>query len=169
VERFLFLNNTLDDFSKTNRSGNSFGLVGREANFPAGGKTPLSSMSPTIVFSESRPELVLGSPGGPRIISAVLQTIINKLDYGMSLEESVNYPRLHTQWDPQTVYLEKRNLQDGLEEGLSERGFPVKVSSFLMGNVSALSVSEDGSVDAVADARRQGLGIVVEDESAGAR
>jgi len=162
----VFLNNTLDDFSKTNKSGNAFGLVGRKANFPAGGKTPLSSMSPTIVFNEGRPELVLGSPGGPRIISAVLQTIINKIDYGMSLEKSVNQPRLHTQWDPVTVYLEKRDLKDGLESKLNELGFSIKVSAFLIGNVSALSVSENGSIEAVADPRRDGLGIVVEKEAA---
>ena len=158
----VFLNNTLDDFSKTNRESNAFGLAGRQANFPEGGKTPLSSMSPTIVFKKGQPELVLGSPGGPRIISAVLQTIINHIDYGMDLESAVSSPRIHTQWDPPTVYLENRNLKLGLESELKRIGFSTKKSDYLVGNVSAVSVNAADGMSATADPRRDGYGLVLE-------
>ncbi len=158
----VFLNNTLDDFSKTNRESNAFGLAGRQANFPEGGKTPLSSMSPTIVLNDGVPELILGSPGGPRIISAVLQTIINSIDYGMDLESAVSSPRIHTQWDPPTVYLENRNLKLGLESKLNNIGFSTKRSDYLIGNVSAVSVNPAGEINATADPRRDGYGLVID-------
>jgi gamma-glutamyltranspeptidase/glutathione hydrolase len=158
----VFLNNTLDDFSKTNRESNAFGLAGRQANFPEGGKTPLSSMSPTIVLNNGQPELVLGSPGGPRIISAVLQTIINHIDYGMDLESAVSSSRIHTQWDPATVYLENRNLKPELESELKRIGFLTKKSDYLVGNVSAVSVNSAGEMSATADPRRDGYGLVLE-------
>ena len=102
----IFLNNTLDDFSSTDGSPspfgmpNKFGLVGRTPNAPAPNKTPLSSMSPTIVFKDSKPTFVLGSPGGPRIISAIFQTLYHAINEEKDLLDAVSTRRFHQQWQP---------------------------------------------------------------------
>ena len=89
----VLLNNELDDFTAAPGASNAFGLVGFEANLPGPGKRPLSSMSPTIVLKDGKPVLVTGSPGGSRIISAVLQVIVNVLDYRMDVAAAVAAPR----------------------------------------------------------------------------
>jgi gamma-glutamyltranspeptidase / glutathione hydrolase len=106
----VLLNNELDDFTSAPGAANAYGLVGFEANLPGPGKRPLSSMSPTIVLKDDKPVLVTGSPGGSRIISAVLQVIVNVLDYRMNVASAVAAPRLHHQWLP--------------DEVRTERGFP---------------------------------------------
>jgi gamma-glutamyltranspeptidase/glutathione hydrolase len=106
----VLLNNQLDDFTAAPGASNAYGLVGFEANLPGPGKRPLSSMSPTIVLKDNKPVLVTGSPGGSRIISTVLQVIVNVLDYQMDVAAAVAAPRLHHQWLP--------------DEVRTERGFP---------------------------------------------
>src|SRR5262249_46316111 len=99
----VLLNDEVDDFALGPHVANQYGLVGEEANAPAGGKRPVSSMCPTVledVPGGRRPLLVVGSPGGPRIISAVLQTIVNVVDHGMNVQEAVDAPRIHHQWLP---------------------------------------------------------------------
>ncbi|HEV7410522.1 MAG TPA: gamma-glutamyltransferase, partial [Bradyrhizobium sp.] len=108
------LNNELDDFTAAPGAANAYGLVGFEANLPGPGKRPLSSMSPTIVLKEGKPVLVTGSPGGSRIISAVLQVIVNVLDYGMDVAAAVAAPRLHHQWLPDEVRVEHGFAEDTL-------------------------------------------------------
>lgn len=102
----VLLNNELDDFTAAVGASNAYGLVGFEANLPGPGKRPLSSMSPTIVLKDGRPVLVTGSPGGSRIISTVLQVIVNVLDYKMDVAAAVAVPRLHHQWLPDEVRVE---------------------------------------------------------------
>jgi gamma-glutamyltranspeptidase / glutathione hydrolase len=102
----VLLNNELDDFTAAPGASNAFGLVGYEANLPGPGKRPLSSMSPTIVLKDGKPVLLTGSPGGSRIISAVLQVIVNVLDYHMDVAAAVASPRLHHQWMPDVVRIE---------------------------------------------------------------
>jgi gamma-glutamyltranspeptidase / glutathione hydrolase len=102
----VLLNNELDDFTAAPGASNAFGLVGFEANLPGPGKRPLSSMSPTIVLKDGKPVLVTGSPGGSRIISAVLQVIVNVLDYNMDVAAAVDAPRVHHQWLPDEVRVE---------------------------------------------------------------
>lgn len=102
----VLLNNELDDFTAAVGASNAYGLVGFEANLPGPGKRPLSSMSPTIVFKDGKPVLVTGSPGGSRIISTVLQVIVNVLDYKMDVAAAVAAPRLHHQWLPDEVRVE---------------------------------------------------------------
>ena len=102
----VLLNNELDDFTAAPGASNAFGLVGFEANLPGPGKRPLSSMSPTIVLKDGKPVLVTGSPGGSRIISTVLQVIVDVLDYGMDVAAAVAAPRLHHQWLPDEVRIE---------------------------------------------------------------
>jgi gamma-glutamyltranspeptidase/glutathione hydrolase len=108
----VLLNNELDDFTAAPGASNAFGLVGFEANLPGPGKRPLSSMSPTIVLKDGKPVLVTGSPGGSRIISAVLQVIVNVLDYGMDVAAAVAAPRLHHQWLPDDVRIERGFAED---------------------------------------------------------
>jgi gamma-glutamyltranspeptidase/glutathione hydrolase len=108
----VLLNNELDDFTAAPGASNAFGLVGFEANLPGPGKRPLSSMSPTIVLKDGKPVLVTGSPGGSRIISAVLQVIVNVLDYHMDVAAAVAAPRLHHQWLPDEVRIERGFPED---------------------------------------------------------
>jgi gamma-glutamyltranspeptidase/glutathione hydrolase len=112
----VLLNNELDDFTAAPGASNAFGLVGFEANLPGPGKRPLSSMSPTIVLKDGKPVLVTGSPGGSRIISTVLQVIVNVLDYHMDVAAAVAAPRLHHQWLPDEVRIERGFADDTLAE-----------------------------------------------------
>jgi gamma-glutamyltranspeptidase/glutathione hydrolase len=102
----VLLNNELDDFTAKPGTANAYGLVGFEANLPGPGKRPLSSMTPTIVLKSGRPLLVTGSPGGSRIISAVLQVISNVIDFRMGVADAVTAPRLHHQWEPDKTFVE---------------------------------------------------------------
>jgi gamma-glutamyltranspeptidase/glutathione hydrolase len=112
----ILLNNEMDDFAAKPGAANLYGLVQGEANAIAPGKRPLSSMAPTLVKKDGRLFLVLGSPGGSRIITAVLETLINILDHGMAPQEAVDAPRFHHQWLPDKVYYEPRGLSpDTLE------------------------------------------------------
>jgi gamma-glutamyltranspeptidase/glutathione hydrolase len=111
----VLLNNELDDFTAAPGAANAFGLVGFEANLPGPGKRPLSSMSPTVVLKDGKPVLVTGSPGGSRIISAVMQVIVNVLDYHMDVAAAVAAPRLHHQWLPDEVRVEYGFAGDTLE------------------------------------------------------
>jgi gamma-glutamyltranspeptidase / glutathione hydrolase len=110
----VLLNNELDDFTAAPGASNAYGLVGFEANLPGPGKRPLSSMSPTIVLKDNKPVLVTGSPGGSRIISTVLQVIVNVLDYEMDVAAAVAAPRLHHQWLPDEVRIERGFADDTL-------------------------------------------------------
>jgi gamma-glutamyltranspeptidase / glutathione hydrolase len=110
----VLLNNELDDFTAAPGASNAYGLVGFEANLPGPGKRPLSSMAPTIVLKDGKPVLVTGSPGGSRIISTVLQVIVNVLDYDMDVAAAVAAPRLHHQWLPDEVRIERGFAADTL-------------------------------------------------------
>jgi gamma-glutamyltranspeptidase/glutathione hydrolase len=102
----FFLNDEMDDFSVKPGDSNQFGLVQGDANEIAPNKRPLSSMTPTIVLKKNKVYLVLGSPGGPRIISSVLLTLLNVIDYGMTIQQAVNAPRFHYQVMPDLIYTE---------------------------------------------------------------
>ena len=132
----VLLNNELDDFTAAPGASNAFGLVGFEANLPGPGKRPLSSMSPTIVLKDDRPVLVTGSTGGSRIISTVLQVIVDVLDYHMDVAAAVAAPRLHHQWLPDEVRIE-RGFTDGTLAELSSMGHQLVEP---MGQTSANSI-----------------------------
>ncbi len=102
----VLLNNELDDFTAKPGAANAYGLVGFNANLPGPNKRPLSSMAPTIVLKDGKPFLVTGSPGGSRIITAVLQVIMNVIDFHMGIADAVTAPRLHNQWQPDETYAE---------------------------------------------------------------
>ena len=120
----VLLNNELDDFTAAPGASNAFGLVGFEANLPGPGKRPLSSMSPTIVLKDGKPVLVTGTPGGSRIISAVVQMIVNVLDYRMNIAAAVAAPRVHHQWMPDVVRVERGFPEETLAS-LRARGHEV--------------------------------------------
>src|SRR5258706_4129316 len=133
----VLLTNELDDFTAAPGASNAFGLVGFEANLPGPSKRPLSSMSPTIVLKDGKPVLVTGSPGGSRIISTVLQVIVNVLDYRMDVAAAVAAPRLHHQWLPDDVRIERGFAEDTIA-ALTAKGHPMVEST---GNSSPNSIA----------------------------
>jgi gamma-glutamyltranspeptidase/glutathione hydrolase len=121
----FFLNDEMDDFTAKPGTPNLFGLVQGEANAIAPGKRPLSSMTPTIVLRDGKPVLVLGSPGGSRIITTVLQIILNVIDFGMTLQEAIDAPRIHHQWLPDTLAAEPFALSADSTAALQRMGYRV--------------------------------------------
>ncbi|GGH48394.1 gamma-glutamyltransferase [Comamonas phosphati] len=110
----IVLNNEMDDFSAKPGVANAYGLVGGDANAVQAGKRPLSSMTPTLVLKDGKPVLVTGSPGGARIITTVLQQVVNYIDYGMNPLEAAATPRFHHQWTPDELRVEKGFSADTL-------------------------------------------------------
>ena len=149
----VLLNNELDDFTSKPGTANAYGLVGYNANLPGPGKRPLSSMTPTIVLKDGRPFLITGSPGGSRIISAVLQVIVNAIDFQMPIGRAVSEPRLHHQWQPEDVYVEPGFPPDVLD-ALEKRGHKI-VPTQPHTSTNSIEVTEDGYLGA-ADRRTRG-------------
>ena len=125
----FFLNDEMDDFTTKPGAANLFGLVQGENNAIAPGKRPLSSMSPTIVAKDGKTFMVLGSPGGSRIISIVTQVIIDVIDYGMTIQEAVNAPRIHHQWLPDQITIEPFALSADTTALLAARGHKIVMQS----------------------------------------
>jgi gamma-glutamyltranspeptidase / glutathione hydrolase len=142
----VLLNNELDDFTAAPGASNAYGLVGFDANLPGPGKRPLSSMSPTIVLKDGKPVLVTGSPGGSRIISTVLQVIVNVLDYHMDVADAVAAPRLHHQWLPDEVRIERGFATDILE-ALKAKGHHI-VEPMGQTSANSIAVTENGLLGA---------------------
>lgn len=154
----VLLNNEIDDFSLGKGIVNQFNLVGEAANAVAGGKRPLSSMTPTIVEASpvaARPLLVVGSPGGPTIISSVLETILHVVDDGFTLQEAVDAPRVHHQWQPDLLYVEERSLPDDVTAALRARGHLLKAREPI-GDVCAIGTDAQGRYTGAADPRGAG-------------
>jgi gamma-glutamyltranspeptidase/glutathione hydrolase len=142
----VLLNNELDDFTAAPGASNAFGLFGFEANLPGPGKRPLSSMSPTIVLKDGKPVLVTGTPGGSRIISAVLQVIVNVLDYDMNVAQAVAAPRLHHQWLPDEVRVERGFAEDTLAD-LRAKGHKV-IEPLGQTSANSIAVTPNGLLGA---------------------
>jgi gamma-glutamyltranspeptidase/glutathione hydrolase len=121
----FFLNDEMDDFTAKPGVPNMFGLVQGKANAVAPGKRPLSSMTPTLVLKDGKPVLVVGTPGGSRIITTVLEVIVNVIDHGMTLQEAVDAPRIHHQWWPDTVAAEPFALSADTVKALTAMGYKV--------------------------------------------
>jgi gamma-glutamyltranspeptidase/glutathione hydrolase len=149
----ILLNNELDDFSAKPGAPNAFGLVGGEANAPAPGKRPLSSMTPTIVVKDGKPFLVTGSPGGSRIITTVLQVILGVIDFHENVAEAVAAPRLHEQWLPDVVMVE-RGFPDETIRALGARGHPI-VTLGSWGSANSILIAPD-AIFGAADPRTRG-------------
>ena len=119
----VLMNDEMDDFTPNPGRVNAYGVVSGEANAIAPGKIPLSSMSPTIITKDGKPVLVLGTPGGKRIITAVLQTILNVVDYQMNIQEAVDAPRIHHQWFPDVTNVEPYGLSPDTRKILEGMGY----------------------------------------------
>ena len=153
----ILMNNEMDDFSSKKGVPNAYGLVGYEANEIEGQKRPLSSMTPTIVFKNKKPYLVLGSPGGSRIITTVLQVALNVLEHDMSVKQAVVSPRVHHQWLPDVLLMEEGFSPDTVTL-LEEMGHTIR-SSRTMGSVQAI-IYKDKYFYGAADPRRPSSGAV---------
>jgi gamma-glutamyltranspeptidase/glutathione hydrolase len=156
----ILLNNEMDDFSVAPDTPNAYGLVDtRGANAVAPGKRPLSSMTPTVVTKDGKLFMVTGSPGGPRIISTVLLTLLNVIDYGQDVEEAVSSPRFHHQWVPDKLYVEPATPAD-VVRGLERRGHVVEVSKRNWSAAEAIVVDpKTGWHLGGSDPRRSGLAL----------
>jgi len=121
----FFLNDEMDDFTAKPGVPNVFGLVQGKANAVAPGKRPLSSMTPTLVIKDGQPVFVVGTPGGSRIITTVLEVIVNLIDHGMTLQEAVDAPRIHHQWFPDTVAAEPFALSADTVKALTAMGYKI--------------------------------------------
>jgi gamma-glutamyltranspeptidase/glutathione hydrolase len=149
----IMLNNELDDFAAKPGVPNAFGLVGSAANAPGPEKRPLSSMTPTIVLKDGRPILVTGAPGGSRIITTVLQVVVNALDGGKPIGDAVAALRLHHQWFPDEVVVERGFPADKIE-ALTALGHSVKQGP-LFGSAHSIAATPQGLAGA-ADLRARG-------------
>jgi gamma-glutamyltranspeptidase/glutathione hydrolase len=142
----VLLNNELDDFAAKPFAPNAYGLVGADANAPGPGKRPLSSMTPTILLKDGKPFLVTGSPGGSRIITTVLQVIVNVIDRGMDIAAAVAAPRLHEQWLPDQVYAEP-GFSDDVIAALAAGGDKI-IPQGPFGSANSIMIAPEGFVGA---------------------
>ena len=150
------MNNEMDDFSAKPGSPNAYGLIHGAANAIAPGKRPLSAMTPTIVVREGKLFLVLGSPGGPTIINTVLQTLLNVIDFGMTVQQAVDAPRIHHQWMPDKLVLEKSGFAQDVIDALRARGHPIELEKNI-GDCHAILVDPKTGVRlGAADPRNDG-------------
>jgi gamma-glutamyltranspeptidase/glutathione hydrolase len=147
----FLLNNEMDDFSAKPGVPNMYGAVGGDANAIAPGKRMLSSMTPTIVLFKGKPFLVLGTPGGTTITTSVFQTLIDIIDFGMSVSDAVNKPKFHHQWLPDILYVEKDFPKPVISQ-LEKMGYQVKEREAI-GRTEVIRISPSGEAEAVADWR----------------
>ncbi len=149
----ILLNNEMDDFSARAGVPNAYGLVGGRANAIAPGKRPLSSMTPVIVFRDGRPVLATGSPGGSRIITTVLQMLMNVIDHGMNIAAATAASRMHHQWRPDKLWVET-GLSSAAAKFLKKKGHRL-ISAAPMGVANSVMWTDEG-LQGVADLRRRG-------------
>ncbi len=155
----FLLNNEMDDFSSAPGTPNMYGLVGAEANAISPGKRMLSSMTPTIILKSGRPWLALGTPGGGRITTMVLQVLLNVAEFGMELQAAVDAPRCHHQWKPDRISCEEEALPADVRAALEARGHTVQAGSH-HGDIQAILIEpETGLLRGAADARGSGVAI----------
>ena len=150
----FLLNNEMDDFSVKPGTPNMFQLVQGEANAIQPKKTPLSAMTPTILLKDGKVRMLVGAPGGGRIITGVLQVILNVVDYGMNLQEAIDAPRFHHQWLPDKLYLEKGFSPDTIEL-LKQRGHATEPIEGVAA-VNGIMIGAEGWMYGAWDGRRDG-------------
>ena len=151
----ILLNNEMDDFTAKPGSPNTYGLLQSENNAIEPGKRPLSAMSPTIVLKDGGLRLVVGAQGGPAIITSVTQVVLNVLDFGMNVQQAVDFPRFHHQWMPELLYLEPSGFSSETRRALQDLGHKLSFGRGL-GHVGAIEVAADVLTGA-ADSRSEGV------------
>lgn len=150
----FFLNNEMDDFSSKPGVPNMFGLIGAKANSIAAEKRMLSSMTPTIVEKEGQLYMVVGTPGGSTIITAVAQTILNVYEFNLSMQDAVNAPRFHHQWLPDLIMFEEEGFTQELKTNLKNKGYKLREGKNpIIGKVDAIRVLPNGQLEGGADKR----------------
>lgn len=147
----VIMNNQMDDFSIQPGVPNAFGLVGSEANRVQPGKRPLSSMSPTVVVQDGKPIIAIGAAGGPTIITQVVQGLVNLLDLGLTVNESLQVPRVHQQWAPDITFIEEA-LPQTVKDSLQQRGHRFYVRGFA-GASQLIMQTADGQFQSAAEPR----------------
>jgi gamma-glutamyltranspeptidase/glutathione hydrolase len=126
----FLLNDEMDDFTSKPGVPNGYGLIQGEANAIGPGKRPLSAMAPTIVLKDGKLFMVLGSPGGPRIISTVANILMGVVDYGLDIQQAVNAPRFHHQWQPDEIDIERNGISPDTIKLLQARGHKIKAQGY---------------------------------------
>ena len=150
----FFLNNEMDDFSSKPGVPNMFGLIGAEANSIAPQKRMLSSMTPTIIEKDGKLFMILGSPGGSTIITSVLQTFLNVAEFNMSMQEAVNAPRFHHQWQPDEIIFETGSFSTDLIKNLQQKNYLINEKATpVIGKVDALLILHTKEIEGGADKR----------------
>jgi len=152
----VLLNNEMDDFAPPS-GANLYGLGGQRYNAPAPGKTPVSSMAPTIVFDGDRPVLALGASGGSRIGTTLAQVIVRVLDHGMDVQSAVEWPRIHAQLTPDVVMAEPWGLDAETKRALEARGHVVSIGDSIWAGCQALTIDADGTRRGTSDPRNEGV------------
>jgi gamma-glutamyltranspeptidase/glutathione hydrolase len=149
----FLLNDEMDDFSVKPGAPNMYGAIGGEANKIEPSKRMLSSMTPTIVEKNGKLFMVVGTPGGTTIITSVFQTILNVIEHKMTMQQAVTAKRIHSQWLPDSVYIEPGALlaEDSLK--LTNMGHSIRLRSDGIGQVDAILVLPDGKLEGGADPR----------------
>jgi gamma-glutamyltranspeptidase/glutathione hydrolase len=162
----FLLNNEMDDFATAPGRPNHYGLIQGEANAIRPFARPLSSMSPTIGLRGDTLAFVVGSPGGPHIISAVIQTIINLIDHEMDAQSAVDLPRVHHQWLPDTLFAEPGALVEDVRVALGAKGHAI-VETAGLGSVQAIAARATPAGERIlsggSDSRRNGCAVGVQD------
>ena len=151
----------MDDFAAAPGVPNLYGLVGGEANAIAPLKTPLSSMSPTIVTKDGKFVMAGGSPGGSTIITTSLQLVLNVVEFGMNAGEAVSEPRIHHQWLPDKLIVEKGRMNPVSLDELRRRGHDIDEWNG-WGNANLIRMTRNGVLEGAADPRREGAAIGLE-------
>ncbi len=154
----VLLNNELDDFAAKPGAANAYGLLGGDANAPGPNKRPLSSMSPTLVFKDGQLELATGSPGGSRIITTVLQIVLDVIDFGLNVAEAENAPRVHDQGFPEELRIE-RGISADTVRLLEAMGHHVVVRES-MGSANSIARTNEGVLTGASDLRQRGTSAV---------
>ena len=148
----ILLNNEMDDFSAKPGSPDAYGLLGGDANAIQAGKRPLSSMTPTIILKDGEPYFATGTPGGSRIITTVLQIIMNVIDHEMNVAEATHATRVHHQWYPEHLFIENRGISMDTQKLLEMMGHNIKVRG-AMGSTQTIMI-KDGILHGATDPRR---------------
>ena len=147
------MNNEMDDFSVKAGVPNMFGLIGNKANEIAPSKRMLSSMTPTIVEKDGKLFMVVGTPGGSTIITAVYQTILNVLEHGMTMQQSVNALKFHHQWLPDKTVFETGAFTENTINKLQNRGYILEQQRNSMGRMDCILIRPDGTLEGASDPR----------------
>jgi gamma-glutamyltranspeptidase/glutathione hydrolase len=149
----FLLNNEMDDFSIKPGHANIYGAIGGEANKIEPGKRMLSSMTPTIIEKDGKLFMVVGTPGGTTIITSVFQTIVNVIDHNMGMQEAVSARRLHSQWNPDELFIEEHALDEATKKALIDKGHKINPEFVELGRVNAILIRKDRKLEGGADPR----------------